>query len=49
MSGTVAYYQSQLEKALDRPGVVCDALNFLQSKTQVKKIYIAYGTCNLNA
>ena len=44
MSGQVQYYQAQFEKFIEQPGVVNDALTFLQKKTQVKKAYIAYGT-----
>ena len=44
MSGQLQYYQAQFEKFIEQPGVVNDALTFLQKKTQVKKAYIAYGT-----
>ena len=44
MSGQVQYYQAQFEKFIEQPGVVNDALTFVQNKTQVKKAYIAYGT-----
>jgi len=43
MSGQLQYYQAQFEKFIEQPGVVNDALTFLQKKTQVKKAYIAYG------
>ena len=48
MSGQLQYYQAQFEKFIEQPGVVNDALTFLQKKTQVKKAYIAYGTINHN-
>ena len=44
MSGSLQHYQAQFEKFIDQPGVVNDALTFVQNKTQVKKAYIAYGT-----
>ena len=44
MSGQLQYYQAQFEKFIEQPGVVNDALTYLQKKTQVKKAYIAYGT-----
>jgi len=43
MSGSLQHYQAQFEKFIDQPGVVNDALTFVQNKTQVKKAYIAYG------
>merc|ERR1711934_807859 len=43
MSGQLQYYQAQFEKFIEQPGVVNDALTFVQNKTQVKKAYIAYG------
>ena len=44
MSGQLQYYQAQFEKFIEQPGVVNDALTYVQNKTQVKKAYIAYGT-----
>merc|ERR1712117_241191 len=43
MSGQLQYYQAQFEKFIEQPGVVNDALTYVQNKTQVKKAYIAYG------
>ncbi len=45
MTSQLQYYQSQLEKMVDQPGVVNDLLTQLETKTKVKKIYLAYGEC----
>lgn len=37
------YYQEQLEKLLNKPGPLKDALDLAEEKTKVKRIYIAYG------
>lgn len=37
-------YQQDFEVLIQQPGVLQDGLKFLESKTQVKRSYIAYGT-----
>ena len=43
MSSSIAYYNDQLEKWISNPGPVNNGLTFLEEKTKVKKIYLAYG------
>ena len=43
MSSSVQYYQDQLDKWISRPGPVNNGLTFLEDKTKVKKVYLAYG------
>ena len=43
MAANLHYYQDQFEKLINRPGPVNDALVFVEKKTQVKRVYVAYG------
>ncbi len=45
MTSQLQYYQAQLEKVVEQPGVVNELLTKLEAKTKVKKIYLAYGEC----
>ena len=36
-------YQDQFESLIERPGPIHEILAIIERKTQVKKVYIAYG------
>jgi len=43
MGEMVKQYQAKFEDMVNKPGCVGDGLSFLETKTKVKKVYIAYG------
>jgi len=47
MTSQLDYYKAQFEKLLTRPGPVNDILTLAEQKTQVKKVYIAYGVLSV--